>query len=260
MEQRAPKISHCASRKREEGCCCWHFDQKAMSESCLYCQESNWVPSGGTGELSNQPFSMPSSTAQKQHWPGPHIQQGKQLPPKVKQISPDFPHMRLFPERKSAKRQELPRIGRGDGILGPCGESWFLALPTLKDSRGIKCMRKGCLPSHLPPPCIYLGERMSPLEPKGVVLVPAGPPLRTHTETTLSPAHPASFGHSFSTHIKLAWVSIENTRKGYASKESRAPLLWAFPPSSLSPQLGLASSWRSSRQAYFPQGCHRPIF
>lgn len=56
------------------------------------------------------------------------------------------------------------------------GKVDFLAVPTLKDSRGIKCMGKGSLtpnPRHLGKPCL------SPLELKDSMLVHASLPVRT---------------------------------------------------------------------------------
>lgn len=85
--------------------------QRATSESHLRCQEANQLLPG----VPAAPF--PPAHALADH-PGAALARSiypamiTAATPGEKRPAQAFPQMRLFPERKSAKRQELPTVGR----------------------------------------------------------------------------------------------------------------------------------------------------
>ena len=138
--------------------------------------------------------------------------------------------------------------------MGPCGKSWFLALPTHQDSREIRCRRKGTLPSWPQPPGIY-SERayLCYPEPNASGLVSAGLPVRTHPETRLSLVPPpTSFGHPSPSTSNEPEHPTQNARRRNPSEDSDSLSRLIPSPTSPSPHLRLALSLAELEAGLFP--------
>ena len=139
---------------------------------------------------------------------------------------------RLFPRWDYFQKRNLPRDksyqewGGGNSILGPCGKSWFLALPTHQDSREIRCRRKGH-PSFMAPTSGHLfRESVSVLS--GTQSLWTGQRWSTREDPSRDKALPGPTPHllraSFSQHIKWAWTSNPKRKETKPKWGLRQPL------------------------------------
>ena len=138
--------------------------------------------------------------------------------------------------------------------MGPCGKSWFLALPTHQDSREIRCRRKGH-PSFMAPTSGHLfRESVSVLS--GTQSLWTGQRWSTREDPSRDKALPGPTPHllraSFSQTSNEPEHPTQNARRRNPSEDSDSLSRLIPSPTSPSPHLRLALSLAELEAGLFP--------